>query len=211
MPIAAVTLFYLGLAIALLAPLPRLRHPDARVRGSARRALARAACVLLVWGGWKIGTTFAPHVLNVGAILLGMWAAAALTAFAFRAGPWQVAMPAGLACTAAWLLALVVLLLTALLDGGSPVTVSLGDGTVCRQTVYGMVAIDSGEDDEIDRRILFIDRRLFVYRHSDVEPDTTPPPGPPWQRAIERCQALAAAANGAAAEPKVSPGAPAPP
>jgi hypothetical protein len=205
-----ITLLGLGVAIALLAPLVALRAADPARRRAARRHLAYVGGIVLVCAAPQIGITFAPHALNVAAVLAALGAAAVLVPYAVTVAPRRLAVPVALLCTAAWLATLFVAALSALFDGSSPL-VSLGDGMVCRDRMYGTAATDSGVDYEIHRRYLFIDRLLFTWNDSDQHPEALHAVEARWQRPLARCQAMLGAALEAAQKPAVSPGAPAPP
>lgn len=195
-----ITLLGLGVAMSLLAPALALLAPDPGRRRAARRHLAYAGFVVLVCAAPQIGITFAPHALNVAAVLAALLAGAALALFAVTAAPGPIDILAGLLCTAAWLAALLGTGLIALVRDHSPVTVSLGDGIVCRESVYGMAATASGMEYDFDRRYGFIDRRLYRYEASDDRSENMEPAEARWQQPLARCQALASAARTGAAE-----------
>jgi hypothetical protein len=59
--------------------------------------------------------------------------------------------------------------------------------------MYGFVGSDSGQELAIYRRILFVDRRLYYDRRSDVYPTDWPPAPPGLQNAVSRCRSQPAA------------------
>lgn len=195
-----ITLLGLGVAIALLTPFVALRAADPMRRRAARRHLAYVGAIVIVCAAPQIGITFAPHTLNVAAVLAALLAGAALALFAVKVAPRPIDILAGLLGTAAWLAALLVAGLIEAFVGNSPMTVSLGDGVVCRESLHGALPGASGTAFEFDRRYGLIDRRLYVYDEEDDRPDMTEPAEARWQQPLARCQALIDAARSGAAK-----------
>jgi hypothetical protein len=114
---------------------------------------------------------------------------AALVLFSFRIKPTWLGVATGILSACGWWLGCLWIVLTAAFDGNSPASVELGDGLVCRETVYGFVASDSGQELDIFRRYLFIDHRLYHERRSDVYPGDPVPPPAGLRDAVARCDA----------------------
>jgi hypothetical protein len=162
------------------------------VRRQARRALLIPGGILAVVGSAAaLNISFAAPFFNFLAVLAALGAAGVLVLALFGVRPTWLGIPLGLLGTGAWLMACLWIVMLAAFDGNSPLEVALGDGLLCRRTVYGSAVSDSGQDLAIYRRMLFIDRRLYVERHSDVYPnDPVSAPGG-LQNAVARCRAHA--------------------
>lgn len=187
--------------VALLHPVVMavLHHADAPVRSKMRHRARFSVFILVCALARALDLSIAGHILNVAANVGVMVCAGLLVAFAFGIGPVFVGAAISLLAGGAWLIGLVFCLLSAISDGNSPVTVQLDDGLICRETVYGFVAGDSGEVMDIYRRYLFIDYRLLSQMDSDVEPEQNRPPPPALAGTLSRCRARVKLAYSAAA------------
>jgi hypothetical protein len=140
---------------------------------------------------YALDLSFAAPFLNFLIVLCALCAGGALVLALFGVGPRWVGVPLGLLGIGAWLMACLWIVMLAAFDGNSPTQVALGDGLLCRQTVYGSAVSDSGQDLAIYRRMLFIDRRLYIERHSDVYPNAPVSAPSGLQNAVARCRAHA--------------------
>jgi hypothetical protein len=184
---------------ALLHPLVllTLRRTDAAVGIKMRQWARFSAFILFCALARALDLSVAGHIVNVAAIVGIMVCAGFLVAFAFTIRPIFVGNTIGLLAGVAWLVGLLFCVMSALLDGNSPVTVQLDSGLICRETVYGFAAGDSGEIMDIYRRYLFIDHRLLSQMDSDVEPEQNTPPPPALADTLARCRARVNAARSA--------------
>lgn len=119
------------------------------------------------------GISFSVHALNLLAIFAALATTATLVLLLFGLRQKWIGLPAGCLGTLCWGLVVVYLLGAALFDGNSEVMVMLDNGIVCRETVYGFVTSDSGEELEIFRRFYLVDYRLHHQIHSEVYPNAT--------------------------------------
>jgi hypothetical protein len=162
------------------------------VRRQARRDLLIPGGILAAVGSAAaLNISFAAPFFNFLAVLAALCAAGALVLLLFGIRPSWLGIPLGVLGIGAWLMACLWIVMLAAFDGNSPFEVALGDGLLCRRTVYGSVASDSGQDLAIYRRMLFIDRRLYVERHSDVYPNGPHPAPARLRDAVARCRAQA--------------------
>jgi hypothetical protein len=162
------------------------------VRRQARRDLLIPGGILAVVGSAAaLNISFAASFFNFLAVLAALCGAGVLVLRLFGMRPSWLGIPLGLLGIGAWLMAGLWIVMLAAFDGNSPFEVALGDGLLCRRTVYGSAVSDSGQDLAIYRRMLLIDRRLYVERHSDVYPNgpVSAPGG--LQNAVARCRAQA--------------------
>lgn len=134
------------------------------------------------------GISFSAHALNLLAILAALASSGTLVLLLFRLRRKWIGAPAGCLGTLCWVLVAVYLLGAALFDGNSEVMVMLDNGIVCRETVYGFVTSDSGEELEIFRRFYLVDYRLHHQIHSDVYPNVAQTVSAEMGDLILRCQ-----------------------
>lgn len=162
------------------------------MRTQARRDLLIPGGILAAVGSAAaLNISFAAPFFNVLAVLAALCAAGALVLLLFGVRPSWLGIPLGVLGIGTWLMACLWIVMLAAFDGNSPTEVALGDGLLCRQTVYGSAVSDSGQDLAIYRRMLFIDRRLYVERHSDVYPNAPVSVPGGLQNAVARCRAHA--------------------
>ena len=162
------------------------------MRHQARRDLLIPGGILAAVGSAAaLNISFAAPFFNFSAVLAALGAAGVLVLRLFGIRPSWLGIPLGVLGAGGWLMACLLILMLAAFNGNSPSEVALGDGLLCRQTVYGSAVSDSGQDLAIYQRMLFIDRRLTIERHSDVYPNG-PHPAPALLRdAVARCRAHA--------------------
>lgn len=160
------------------------------VRLPARRDLILGGFVALVAIAYALHLSFAAPFLNFLIVLFALCAGGALVLALFGLGPRWVGVPLGLLGVGGLLMACLWIVVTATFDGNSPADAELGNGLLCRRTVYGFVGSDSGQELALYRRFLFIDHRIHYERRSDIYP-AAPAPAPASMRmAVERCRAL---------------------
>lgn len=153
-----------------------------------RRYLGLAGYVSITVLAAALGLSFAAHVINVVAVIGAFFAAAALALLLFRIRPRFAGIAAGCIGLACWLLVSICFAGLTLLGGNSAVAITLDDNLICRETVYGFVTSDSGEELDIYQRYLFIDHRLYHQIHSDVDPTFATPVPANLGSLVERCQ-----------------------
>lgn len=161
------------------------------MRLPARRELILSGFVAFVAIAHALDLSFAAPFLNFLIVLFALCAGGALVLALFGLGPRRLGVPLGLLGIGGWLMACLWIVLTAAFDGNSPADTALGDGLVCRRTVYGFVASDSGEEFSIYRRTLFIDRKLYYERRSEIYPNNPPAVPAGLQQAVTRCRQAA--------------------
>jgi hypothetical protein len=162
------------------------------VRLTARRDLLIPGGILAAVGGAAaLDISFAAPFFNFLTVLAALGAAGVLVLLLFGMRPSWLGIPLGVLGTGAWLMACLWIVMLAAFDGNSPLEVALGDGLLCRRTVYGAAVSDSGQDLAIYRRMLFIDHRLYVERHSDVYPNGPHAAPAELRGAVARCRAQA--------------------
>lgn len=193
--------FAIGALFALVHPLVLwyLQRADAAARTALRHRIACSAFILLAALAWAFDLSFAGHALNLVAAVAVLLCAGFLIVSAFGLRPRLVGVTAGLLASGAWIAGLLFLFLSAALMDQSPATVQLDDGLICRETMYGLAAGDSGDTMAIYRRYLFIDHRLLSQVRSDTAPENTTPPPPAFTDTLARCRARVNAARSAAA------------
>jgi hypothetical protein len=158
----------------------------------ARRGLLIPGGILAAVGSAAaLNLSFAAPFFNFLTVLAALGAAGVLVLALFGMRPSWLGIPLGVLGTGAWLMACLWAVMFAAFDGNSPFEVALGDGLLCRQTVYGSAVSDSGQDLAIYRRMLFIDRRLYIERHSDVYPNAPVSAPSGLQNAVASCRAHA--------------------
>lgn len=200
------TVLALGAMMALLSPYFQMRAGkfDGRIDTlTARRHLLLSGFVLAVTAAAVSGFSFAGKAGNVIAVIAALISYGALALFSFRAKPNFIALPVGILSLCAWLLALLYLGVTMLFTGNSSASVALDEARYCRETVYGFVTGDSGEELEIFQRYLFIDHSLYRQTHSDVysnEPTHAPAK---FADAVSRCQTKIDEQRAASIQPSV--------
>lgn len=118
----------------------------------ARRDLILGGFVAFVAIAHALDFSFAAPVLNFLIVLFALRAGGALVLALFGVGPRRVGVPLGLLGTAGLLMACLWIVVTAAFDGNSPKDAALGDGLLCRRTMYGFVASDSGQELALYRR-----------------------------------------------------------
>jgi hypothetical protein len=160
------------------------------VRLPARRDLLLGGFVAFVVIAHALDLSFTAPFFNFVTVLFALGAAGTLVLALFGVGPRWLGVPLGLLGTGGWLMACLWIVVTAAFDGNSPADVKLGDDLLCRRTVYGFVAGDSGEELSIYRRTLFIDRKLYDERRSEIYPHPSPPAPAGLQRAVSHCRTL---------------------
>lgn len=189
--------YRLLLALPVLAALATLISPYLQMRagqdavvvtGTARRYLFLSGWVLAVAATWASGLSFAWHAVNFVAVSAALIAFGALALFSFHIRPKFVAVPVGIISCCTSLLMLLYAGATTIFSGNTPATVALGDSQYCRETVYGFVTSDSGEELEIFQRYLFIDRSIFLQIHSDAYPNEPPHASADLAEVLTRCQ-----------------------
>lgn len=187
---ALLALFAVGIVAALLSPLAQLRTGklDAAGAMTARRHLCLSGLVVAIAVAAVSGFSFAGHAANIMAIALALIAAGVLVLYSFGTLPGIVGIATGLVAGAAWLLALLFCAMS-LAFGNSPVTVALGDGLYCSETVYGFVTGDSGEETDLYQRYLIIDHTVYHQIHSDIYPNEPQPERARFASELARCQA----------------------
>jgi hypothetical protein len=162
------------------------------VRHRARRDLLIPGGILAAVGSAAaLNISFAAPFLNFLIVLFALCAGGALVLALFGVGPRWVGVPLGLLGIGGLLMACLWIVLTATLDGNDAADLALGDGLLCRRTVYGFVGSDSGHELAIYRRILFVDRRLYYDRRSEIYQNPSPPVPAGLQKAVTRCRAQA--------------------
>ena len=134
------------------------------------------------------GLSFAAHTVNVAALIAAYGSAGALVLLLFRIRPRFAGIAAGCLGLGCWLLVSLLSVGLGIMSGNSPATVALDDKLICRETVYGFVTSDSGEELDIYRRYLFIDYRLYHQIHSDVDPTVTTPVPAKLSPLVDQCQ-----------------------
>lgn len=187
---ALLALFALGTLAALVLPLVRLRAArlDAASAGTARRHLCLSGLVAIVAAAAASGFSFAGHAGNVAAIAVALIAGGVLVLYSFGSVPQILGVATGLVAGIAWLLALFGCAM-GLAFSNSPVTVALGDGLYCSETVYGFVTGDSGEETDLYQRYLVIDHKVYHQVHSDIYPNESQPERARFAAALASCQA----------------------
>jgi len=187
---ALLALFAVGILAALLLPLVRLRAAklDAANAVTARRHLCLSGLVVAIAAAAASGFSLAGHAANVMAIALALIAAGVQVLYSIDSRPRILGAVIGLVAGVAWLLALLFCAMS-LAFGNSPVTVALGDGLYCSETVYGFVTGDSGEETDLYQRYLVIDHKVYHQVHSDIYPNEPQPERARFATALARCQA----------------------
>lgn len=160
------------------------------MRLPARRHLIPGAFVAAVAGAYALDLSFAAPFFNFLIVVFAMCAAGALVLALFGIGPRWLGVPLGLIGVGAWLAACLWILVLASFDGNDPADLALGDGLVCRRTMYGFVGSDSGHELAIYRRIGFVDQRLYYDRRSEIYPNSPPPVPAGLRSAVSRCRTL---------------------
>lgn len=140
--------------------------------------------------GAALRLSFSLPILNLLAVLAALAASAALLLLLFRIKPRWIGIPAGLLGLGAWMTGLLWIVVFAAFDGDSPSDTSFGNGLLCRRTVYGFVASDSGQELALYRRYALIDHRIYYERRSDIYPSDPPLPPAPVRNIVERCRTL---------------------
>lgn len=161
------------------------------MRLPARRDLVLGGFAAFVGIAHALDLSFAAPFLNFLIVLFALCACSALVLALFGLGPRWLGIPLGLLGAGGWLMACLWIVLTAAFDGNSPKDAALGDGLLCRRTMYGFVGSDSGRELAIYRRFLFIDHRIHDERRSDVYPGDAPSVPAGLQHAVTRCRQAA--------------------
>ncbi len=156
----------------------------------ARREFILGGFVALVAIAHALNLSFAAPFFNFLIVLFALCAGGALVLPLFGLGPRWVGIPLGLLGVGGLLMASLWIVLTATLDGNDAADLALGDGLLCRRTVYGFVGSDSGHELSIYRRILFVDRRLYYDRRSEIYRNPPPLVLAALQHAVSRCRML---------------------
>lgn len=136
-----------------------------------------------------LGLSFAAHVLNIAAVIGACLALGALTLLLFSIKPGFAGVVAGCLGVICWLVLMLCIGGLTFFSGSSPVTVTLDDKLVCRETAYGFVTSDSGEELEIYKRYLLLDYRVYHQFHSDIDPDAQTPVPAKLANMVAVCQA----------------------
>jgi hypothetical protein len=121
-----------------------------------------------------MGLSFAMHAINFVLVMGAVMGGGALALLVFRIRPKFVGIAVGSLAVGCWSLLALGFGALALFGESSPLEVTLDDGQVCRESVYGFAAGDSGEILDIYKRYVLIDYRLYHQVHSEVYPDTAP-------------------------------------
>jgi hypothetical protein len=150
------------------------------------------------------GLSFSAHMLNVAVVIGALIAVGALALSVFRIRPRWAGILGGCLAFCGWALLLLYFGGVALFNGNSAVTVRLDNGALCRETVYGFVTGDSGEELEVYKRYLFIDYRLHHQIHSDVYPNTAKPMSAEMTKVVAGCQSRINAVRAAASRSQSS-------
>ncbi|MGB9107672.1 MAG: hypothetical protein WCC39_03200 [Telluria sp.] len=132
--------------------------------------------------------SFVAPFFNFLAVLIALCGAGALVLALFGIGPRWFGIPLGLLGLGGWLMACLWVIVTAAFDANAPVDVALGDELLCRRTTYGFVASDSGHELAIYRRMLFVERRLYYERVSDIYPSEPPSVPTELRGTVNRCR-----------------------
>lgn len=156
----------------------------------ARRDLILGGFIALVAIAHTLDLSFAAPFFNFLIVLFALCAGGALVLALFGVGPRWVGVPLGLLGVGGLLMACLWIVVTAAFDGNSPADAELGDGLLCRRTMYGFVTSDSGQELVLYRRFLFIDHRIHYERRSDIYPAEPAPVPASMRTAVERCRAL---------------------
>lgn len=155
-----------------------------------RRDLILGGFIALVAIAHALDLSFAAPVFNFLIVLFALCAGGVLVLALFGVGPRWVGVSLGLLGVGGLLMACLWIVVTAAFDGNSPKDAALGDGLLCRRTMYGFVTSDSGQELALYRRFLFIDHRIHDERRSDVYPGDAPPVPAGLQAAVARCRTL---------------------
>lgn len=195
-------LFAVGTLAALLLPVVQLRAAklDAAGAMTARRHLYLSGLVVAVAAAAASGFSFAGHAANVTAIAIALIAGGVQVLYSIDSRPRILGAAIGLVAGVAWLLALLFCAMSLAFDN-APVTVALGDGLYCSETVYGFAAGDSGEETDLYQRYLVIDHRVYDQIHSDIYPNDPQPERARFAGELARCQAGINQARAAGAHP----------
>jgi len=151
----------------------------------------------LVAIAYALDLSFVAPFFNFLIVLFALCAGGALVLALFGVGPRWLGIPLGLLGIGGWLMACLWIVVTAAFDGDSPTDFALGEGLLCRRTMYGFVGSDSGHELAIYRRSLFVDRRLYYDRRSEIYPNPPPPVPAGLQHAVTRCRQAAGISPGA--------------
>ncbi len=153
-----------------------------------RRKLTLIGYVLSVALAAYAGLSFSAHLLNVAATLGAVLSLGLLALPAFDIRPKFVGIVVGCCAFFLWLLLILTLGSVALFEGNSALTVALGDGQYCEESIYGFVAGDSGEELTIYQRYLFVDRQLYRQRNSQFSPNPEAKNAARWRAVAAHCQ-----------------------
>ena len=160
------------------------------MRLPARRDLILGGFVAVVAIAHALDLSFAAPFLNFLIVLFALCAGGALALALFGIQPRWLGMLLGLLGVGAWIMGLLWILVFAVFDGDSPSDTAFDAGLLCRRTVYGFVAGDSGQTLSLYRRHALIDHRIHDERRSDIYPSDPPLPPAPVRNIVERCRAL---------------------
>jgi len=158
------------------------------VRLPARRELILIGFAAAVAGAYALDLSFAAPFFNFLIVLFALCAGGALVLALFGIGPRWAGVTLGLLGVGGWLLACLWIVVTASFDGNDAIDLALGDGLLCRRTMYGFVASDSGHELAIYRRTLFVDRKLYYDRRSEIYSNDPPPVPAELRHAVSRCR-----------------------
>jgi hypothetical protein len=178
-------------AAAALCPCLAWLKPGSSTADKAmvRGALGLALLAAVVAAGAATGWTFSRHRANVVAVFAAFGAAALPTLFVFTMRPRFLALALGGLCVMAWVSAALLALLVGAFEGNSAAVADLGGGMVCRVSVYGSAAADSGEDIELFERHWLLDYRRAWIRQSAVHPEDDAALGPGMSELAVLCRA----------------------
>lgn len=163
----------------------RAPHHRSELQASARSRLVPCALMIAFGAAACAHISFASHLLNMAAEFGALCCGFFLCLFMFELKPKWLAVPVGglLGLMVAGLI--LALLLAVLFDGDATSGADIGDGMVCQASPSD---VDGGDQIDVYRRYLMIDRRLM--RGSLTDPPSAAEPQTPWQHATAlRCDA----------------------
>lgn len=189
--LALVILLGLSGLIALCSPFLLLRAAKHNAGDAvrARRYLACSGIVIAITVGSLLGLSFSGRAGNVVAVVIALYCGVALALYSFRLRPKLLAVPVGVMSMIGWLMLTLFLCIDTLFSGNSTVAIELGDGLHCRESVYGFVTSDSGEEMDVFKRYVFIDHKLYHEARSAIYPIHPTYRPAALQDAIRRCEA----------------------
>jgi hypothetical protein len=167
------------------------------VRLPARRERILGGFIAVVAIAHALDFSFAAPFFNFLIVLFALCAGGALVLALFGVKPRWLGIPLGLLGIGGLLMACLWIVVTAAFDGNSPVDAELGDGLLCRRTMYGFVASDSGQELALYRRFFLIDHRIHYERRSDIYPSAPTSVPADLQNAVTRCRQAAGISSSA--------------